>query len=85
MDQCQEGRGSWSELRFRCQKVEIIATGGYYNNEDDNKLGAFLGVTAPHYMALDASFILFSPTIPTYTLSCTKMLRNYKKNASLKK
>jgi rare lipoprotein A (peptidoglycan hydrolase) len=47
MEKCQKGKGSWYELRFRCQKVEIIATGGYYNKEhDSNKLGAFLGVAA---------------------------------------
>jgi hypothetical protein len=86
MEKCQEGKGSWYELRFRCQKVEIIATGGYYNKEhDSNKLGAFLGVAAPSYMVLDTNFILFSPAIPEETLSCIRVLRNYKKKRQLEK
>lgn len=80
IEKFQEGRGSWYELRFRYQKIEIIATGGLYNsNANNDDLRAFLGVAAPPSMASDSKFILFSPAKPAETVSCVRMLRNYKK------
>lgn len=87
LEKREEGKGSWYELFFRCQKIEVIATGGIYNHEQDNesKLGAFLDVSAPRHMAQDSSFILFSPTVAAETLSCIRMLRNYRRKNSSKK
>lgn len=83
----EEGRGSWYELCFRSQKIEIVVTGGLFNEEHDNKskLCAFLGVSASRHMAHDSNFILFSPTIAVETLSCARMLKNYGRKASMNK
>lgn len=63
MVKCQEGRGTWYELRFRLFKIEIIATGGFFNKggKQENRMGAFLGVAAPSELAQDSHFVLFSP------------------------
>ncbi|KAI8075530.1 hypothetical protein BDF21DRAFT_423094 [Thamnidium elegans] len=80
MERCQEGRRLWYELCFWCQKLEIVVTGGYYNYENSTgKLGAFLGATIPRFIGKEINPILFSPCIPPNTLSCIRMLRNYKK------
>lgn len=76
----QEGKGSWHELCFWCHKFEIVATGGYYNDQDTiNNLGVFLGVTVPSFIGKDLNTILFSPLTPVDTFSCVRMLRSYKK------
>lgn len=46
-------------------------------------MDAFLGVAAPSLMAFDDRFILFSPIQAADTELCPRMLRNYKKEASL--
>ncbi|KAI9356397.1 hypothetical protein BD770DRAFT_390152 [Pilaira anomala] len=87
MEKRQEGRGSWYELCFWCQRFEIVATGGLCNHENGSrdKLDAFLGVTIPSFIGKDSNPIFFSPNTPVQTVSCIRMLRNYKKEASLKK
>ncbi|KAI8095419.1 hypothetical protein BDF21DRAFT_353063 [Thamnidium elegans] len=86
IEKCAEGKGVWYELKIRYKKVEIIATGGIYNRTDNNSnLGAFLGVSIPSALAHNTRLILFSPIVPTKSLSCIRMLRNYQKDASLKK
>lgn len=77
----EEGRGSWHELCFWCYQCGIVVSGGLYN--DGNKLGAFLGVTIPSFIGEDLYLILLSPSIPADTSSCVRVLRNYKRNASL--
>ncbi|GAA5796913.1 hypothetical protein HPULCUR_002291 [Helicostylum pulchrum] len=40
----QEGKSTWFELCFWCNRFEVVATGGYYNNKSkDDKLCTFLG------------------------------------------
>lgn len=82
----QEGKSTWFELCFWCNRFEVVATGGYYNNKSkDDKLCTFLGVTVPAFFGDEKFLILFTPSRPTETLSCIRTLRNYKRNASLKK
>jgi hypothetical protein len=83
LEKFQEGKAAWYELRFVFGKFEIIATGGLYNHIKDDKLDVFLGVAAPSLMAFDDRFTLFSPVQAANTELCPKMLRNYKKKASL--
>ncbi|KAL9550308.1 hypothetical protein MBANPS3_004781 [Mucor bainieri] len=84
MEKCQEGRGTWYELCFAYNKLEIIATGGLHNIEQKNDgIGAFLGVAAPPYMAQDTNFLLFHPEEPAAATSCPRMLRNYTKKGSM--
>ncbi|KAI9360566.1 hypothetical protein BD770DRAFT_318583, partial [Pilaira anomala] len=86
MEKCEMGKGTWYELRFRYQKLEFIATGGIFCEEKDKtKIGAFLGVAVPSHLTLNTNFLLFSLHQPTEIISCVRMLRNYKKKASLKK
>ncbi|KAG2237063.1 hypothetical protein BDF21DRAFT_458294 [Thamnidium elegans] len=67
---------AWYELRFEYKKFEVIATGGYYNQDDSNDFGTFVGTAAPDHMARDTQFILLSPVIPAKTTSKPK---NFKK------
>lgn len=83
MKKCQEEKCSWHELWFRFGKIEMVATRGYYGK--DGQLGAFLGVSAPSRITHDMHFILFSPEFPAETTACLRMLRNYRKKASLNK
>lgn len=83
MEKFQEGKGTWYELRFTFKKFEVIATGGFHNNKDNNRMNAFLGVAAPAIIAEDTNFIFFSPVIIADSTACPRMLRNYRKKASL--
>ena len=76
MEKCEMGKGTWYELRFRFGKLEFIATGGIFCEKDKTKIGAFLRAAAPSHLALDTSFLLFSPVNPTEIVSCVRMLRN---------
>lgn len=68
VENCQEGRGSWLELRLNYDRFKIIATGGLYNDKSDpEKCGAFLGVAAPIHMANNNHFLLFVPRTPDCT------------------
>ncbi|KAG1457473.1 hypothetical protein G6F56_006597 [Rhizopus delemar] len=83
VEKCQEGKGSWCELRFSVGKLEVIATGGIYNTPNNDGFGAFLSVAVPPHLINDDRFILFSPCKEANRSQCHRMLRNYKKRASL--
>ena len=83
IQKCQEGKGAWYELRFSVGKFEVIATGGLCNSANDDGLDAFLGVSVPAHLINDDRFILFSPCEEVCRSQCYRMLRNYKKRASL--
>lgn len=82
MQKCQ-GRGAWYELRFSVRKFEVVATGGLCSNSNNDGLDAFLGVSVPPQLINDDRFILFSPSEEVSRSQCYRMLRNYKKRASL--
>lgn len=82
MQKCQ-GRGAWYELRFSVRKFEVVATGGLCSNSNNDGLDAFLGVGVPPQLINDDRFILFSPSEEVSRSQCYRMLRNYKKRASL--
>lgn len=83
-EKCQEGRGTWYELRFTYQQLEVIATGGLFSKKTNgNKIDAFLGVAAPSHMAHDTHFVLLAPAETTALASCSRTLRNYQKKSSL--
>ncbi|KAG0794935.1 hypothetical protein G6F57_002487 [Rhizopus arrhizus] len=83
IQKCQEGKGAWYELRFSVGKFEVIATGGLCNSANDDGLDAFLGVSVPAHLINDDRFILFSPCEEVCRSQCYRMLRNYKRRASL--
>ncbi|KAG2195500.1 hypothetical protein INT47_012044 [Mucor saturninus] len=70
------GKGSWYELRFRCQKVEFIATGGIFQSEQGGtKLDAFLSVAVPSFICQDTELLIFPPTNKPESVACVRMLR----------
>ncbi|KAI9485606.1 MAG: hypothetical protein EXX96DRAFT_515032 [Benjaminiella poitrasii] len=81
----KKGSGLGYELRFVYKKIEIIATGGIYQDYKNKfKLNAFLGVAAPPVMAKDNNFVLFSPKKKANgTTSYIRMIRGYNKQANL--
>ncbi|KAG2199667.1 hypothetical protein INT47_005192 [Mucor saturninus] len=75
IEKFEMGKGSWYELRFRCQKVEFIATGGIFQSEQgDTKLVAFLGVAVPSFICHDTELLIFSPTTKPESVACVRML-----------
>ncbi|KAI7876295.1 uncharacterized protein EV154DRAFT_555739 [Mucor mucedo] len=61
IEKSEMDKGSRYELRFRCQKLEFIATGGtYQRKQDGTKLDAFLGVAVPSFICQDTEFLASS-------------------------
>lgn len=89
VENLQEGKATWFELRFNVKDIEVLVTGGLSNlssssNNNNININAFLGVAAPATLALDGDFLLLAPKNPVEAVRCTRMLRNYKKQASMK-
>lgn len=54
---CEEEKGIWHELRFRYKKLEMIATGGLYGNNDiESNLGALFRRHITEVMLLSLIF-----------------------------
>lgn len=77
--QRKEGKGIWYELRFRFKKLEMIATGGLYgNNNPESNLGSFF---RRHITVINVTFAHLPCGHPRHVFEC---FGNYKKSASLK-
>lgn len=83
IEKFQEGKGTWYELRFTYNKSEIVVTGALHGNLRNSDINAFLGVSAPLSNRNDYNFLLFSPKAAGPTIAVARMLRNYKKEASM--
>ncbi|KAI9257037.1 hypothetical protein EDC94DRAFT_615102 [Helicostylum pulchrum] len=85
MKKFPEGRGSWYELRFAFQKFEIISASVISNKTNEiDRLDAFFGVAVLSMLGLITNFMYFSTVRPAETVSHSRMLRKYRKDASLK-
>lgn len=89
VENLQERKATWFELRFNVKDIEVLVTGGLSNlssssNNNNININAFLVVAAPATLALDGNFLLLAPKNPVKAVRCTRMLRNYKKQASMK-
>lgn len=77
MVKCQEGRGSWQELRCRLNKIEMIVTGWLLQQKQQKKKNGSLSQCCS---AFRNSFHLVRPCNINYkSLSCTRMLRTTRK------
>jgi hypothetical protein len=81
VDRFHEGKGYWCELRFTIDITEAIATNRLSDYISRNTLDAFLSVTVSPD---DSRFLVLSPVKAVNTTSCHRMLRDYRKSASLK-
>lgn len=84
IEECEMGSGTCFETTFRYKKLEFIATGGVTNGPYSG-INAFLGVAVFSTLVGDTNFLWFAPTVAASSSNHIRILRNYKKKASLKK
>lgn len=71
--------------RFWFKMLEFIATDGLTScASGQSGMDAFLGVAVPSHISQDTDLLWFAPVNPVESIVCTRMLRNYHRNANLK-